>query len=326
MSLDLSSPSLRRVLPTAAAGVTVTLWASAFVGIRFAGHAYSPGALTFARQLTAAVVLTLVMLAVAAYQRRKPQLPRGADLAKVIAWGVAWFGLYNLALNAAGQRIDAGTMAVLVNLAPVLITVLAGFTLGERFSLRLVAGIAVAFTGVAVIAVTTSTGHYDLAGVALGLTAAMLYASCATAQKPLLSRVSPLTMTWIGCLAGLVASLPFVGVFADEVVAASATATFTAVYLGAFPTAIAFLTWGYALTHMTAGRLSTSTYVVPPLVIAFSWLLLSEAPAPLAVLGGTLCLLGVAIATTRRRGMGGRRPMAAPEEEAVAEPARILVR
>lgn len=302
MSIDVASAPFRRFLPVMAAGVTVTLWASAFVGIRAAGQDYSPGALTFARQLTASIVLTVVVLVIAAY-RGRPALPRGRDLVGVIVWGVAWFGLYNLALNAAGQRIDAGTMAMLVNLAPALIAVFAGLMLGEGFAVRLIAGIAVAFTGVAVIAVTSSTGRHDLAGVALGLTAALLYASCATAQKPLLSRVSPLIMTWIGCLAGAVASLPFAGVFAQEVVTASVSSTLTVGYLGMFPTAVAFLTWGYALSHMSASRLGSSTYIVPALVIAFSWLLLSEIPTPPAVAGGVLCLVGVAIATTRRRGV-----------------------
>ena len=305
-----------------AAGVTVTLWSSAFVGIRSAGQEYSPGALTFARQLTASIVLTVVIFAVAAVRRQPLRLPRGADLAKIVAWGVAWFGVYNLVLNVSGQRIDAGTLAVLVNLAPVLIMVLAGLMLGEGFTLRLIVGIAVAFIGVAVIAVATSTGSYDIAGVAFGLTAAVLYACCATVQKPLLGRVGPLTMTWIGCLAGAVASLPFAGVFVSEVAAASTTATVTALYLGAFPTAVAFLAWGYALSHMTAGRLSSITYIVPPLAIVLSWLILSEVPAPLAVAGGALCLLGVAIATTRRRRPRKATPLVSTREERENVPAR----
>ena len=35
--------------------------------------------------------------------------------------GVAWFAAYNVALNAAEQRVDAGTTAMLVNVGPILI-------------------------------------------------------------------------------------------------------------------------------------------------------------------------------------------------------------
>jgi thiosulfate/3-mercaptopyruvate sulfurtransferase len=65
------------------------------------------------------------------------------------------------------------------------------------------------------------------------------------------------------------------------------------------PTAVGFTTWAYALARSTAGRLASTTYVVPPLAIALGWLLLGEVPPLIAVLGGAVCLLGVAIARRR---------------------------
>jgi drug/metabolite transporter (DMT)-like permease len=70
------------------------------------------------------------------------------------------------------------------------------------------------------------------------------------------------------------------------------------VYLGLFPTAVAFSTYAFALNHMSAGDLSVTTYLVPPITVVLSWWLLAEAPPALAYVGGALCLLGVAI--TRR--------------------------
>lgn len=53
------SPPARRaeLLAAAAATVTVVLWASAFVSIRSAGEAYSPGALALGRLLAGALTL-----------------------------------------------------------------------------------------------------------------------------------------------------------------------------------------------------------------------------------------------------------------------------
>jgi len=50
---------------------------------------------------------------------------------------------------------------------------------------------------------------------------------------------------------------------------------------------------------MSAGNLSVTTYLVPPITVVMSWLVLSEAPPAMAYVGGALCLVGVAI--TRRR-------------------------
>jgi EamA-like transporter family len=76
------------------------------------------------------------------------------------------------------------------------------------------------------------------------------------------------------------------------------------VYLGIFPTAVAFTTWAYALSRTTAGRMGATTYLVPPIAILLCWAMLGESPATLAFLGGTLCLAGVVIA--RRPALQGR--------------------
>jgi drug/metabolite transporter (DMT)-like permease len=279
-----------------AAGVTVVLWASAFVFVRAVGHDYSPGALALGRQLTGSTALTVFVLL---RHSGFPTLPGRKVLLPVLAWGAAWFGLYNLALNSAEQHLDAGTTALLVNLAPVLIGVLAGVLLGEGFPARLMIGLGVAFAGVLLIAATTSDGQRDLTGVLMGLAAALLYAGAATTQKRLLTSIDPLTMTWLGCLAGTVLCLPFTLDLIDAASTAPASSTLGILYLGVFPTAIAFLTWGYALSKSSAGRLAASTYAIPPLVILISWLTLGEIPLPLALLGGALCLTGVALATLR---------------------------
>jgi drug/metabolite transporter (DMT)-like permease len=67
-------------------------------------------------------------------------------------------------------------------------------------------------------------------------------------------------------------------------------------FLGVFPTSIAFTTWAYALARGSAGRLAATAYLVPPITIVMSWFMLGEAPGAIAVLGGALCLVGVAIA------------------------------
>ncbi|HEU0041136.1 MAG TPA: DMT family transporter, partial [Jiangellaceae bacterium] len=94
--------------------------------------------------------------------------------------------------------------------------------------------------------------------------------------------------------------LPFAPQFVDQTLTASNGGALAAVvYLGVFPTAIAFSTWAYALARTDAGRLTATTLTVPAIAIALSWALLGELPTVLGMIGGTLCLLGVAI--SRRR-------------------------
>jgi hypothetical protein len=81
-----------------------------------------------------------------------------------------------------------------------------------------------------------------------------------------------------------------------EVGRADASSIVWMVYLGVFPTAVAFTTWAYALSRTTAGRMGATTYLVPPIAILLGWAMLGESPAALAFLGGALCLAGVVIA------------------------------
>jgi drug/metabolite transporter (DMT)-like permease len=267
----------------------MVLWASAFIVIRSVGAHYSPGSLALGRLLAGSLALT----AVAALKPRS--IPRGRPLLLVIAYGVLWFGVYAILVNAAEHHLDAGTTALLVNVGPILIAVLAGVYLKEGFPRGLVAGLAIAFCGVATIAVATSTGRRDVAGVVLALAAAALYAVGVVLQKQALTSVDPFTATWLGCLAGAAVCLPWLGDLIREAAVAPASATLGVVYLGVFPTAVAFATWAYALRRMTAGQLSSSSYLVPAIAVLLSWALLGEVPTVLALAGGALCLLGVAV-------------------------------
>ncbi len=154
----------------------------------------------------------------------------------------------------------------------------------------------VAFAGTLVIGVATSTGDADVVGVLLVLLSATVYSVAMVAQKVVLRRVPGLQVTWLACLVGTVATLPFAPTLAREVQAAPASALWSVLYLGAVPTALAFSTWAYALSRTSAGRLGVTTYVVPPIAIALGWVFLREVPALLAVAGGLLSLVGVALA------------------------------
>jgi drug/metabolite transporter (DMT)-like permease len=284
--------------------VTVLAWASAFVAIRGVEDDLSPGALALGRLLVGTAVLGLLMTG------RGWVRPTGRERALIVVCGVGWFGVYNVALNAAEQHLDAGTTAMLVNIAPILIAVLAGLLLGEGFPRRLVAGLAVAFAGMLLIGVATRSAEADLLGVALCVVAAVTYAGGVVAQKPVLRRLPGLQVTFTSAAIGAVCCLPWAGVLADELGRAPTGSIAAMVYLGVVPTALAFSTWAYALRRMDAGSLGATTYLVPPLVIGLGWLLLGEVPPALALVGGAVCLAGVALA---RGGRKPRRPVAAAE-------------
>jgi drug/metabolite transporter (DMT)-like permease len=280
-------------LAVAAALVTVVLWASAFVGIRAAAEDLSPGPLALGRLLAGSLALGLVVLL------RRPAMPPRSAWPLIVACGVLW-SAETMTLNTAERFVDAGTAAMLVNVGPILIAILGGMFLGEGFPARLYAGCFVAFAGAAIIGVATSGSSAAspdaTLGIVLCLVAAVLYGVGVTVQKPVTASTPALTLTFFTCVIGAITCAPFAPGLIQEVGAAQPTSIAWVVYLGLFPTAIAFTTWAYALTHTTAGRLGSTSYLVPAVAIVLGWLILGEAPPALALVGGVLAIGGVVIA------------------------------
>ncbi|SFH67314.1 Permease of the drug/metabolite transporter (DMT) superfamily [Nocardioides psychrotolerans] len=283
-------------LPPTAVAVTLVFWASAFVAIRHLGEDFSAGSLSLGRLLVGAVVLGALALT-----RGLPR-PTSREWVSIVAIGVLWFGVYNVALNEGEQRIDAGTAAMLIQVSPVLIALLAALFLSERFSVYLGLGLALAFSGVALIGLAQPEGgESDVLGVVLCLVAAVVYSISLILQKPLVARLPALTVTWLACTVGAVACLPFFGTLVSETRAAPTSSVLWVVYLGVFPTAVAFTTYAFALKHMSASSLGVTTYLVPPITIVMGLVLLDETPPTMAYLGGALALVGVAVARRKPR-------------------------
>jgi drug/metabolite transporter (DMT)-like permease len=287
------SPSGRPAL--VAAGVTVVLWASAFVAIRSAGRDFSPGALALGRLVCGTVVLGVVARA-----RREGWPPRAAWPGIVTA-GVLWFGVYTVALNWGEQKVDAGTAAIVVSLGPIIIALLSAWRLKEGFPHSVLAGLAVAFAGVIVVgAATAGSGHASVVGVLLCLLAALAFAIAVVSQKPALRHASALQVTTFGAAIGALACLPFSGQLVSQLGGAPFSKTLQVCYLGVFPTAVGFTTWAYALARTPAAKMGATTYLVPAITVLISWALLGQVPSGLAIVGGALCLAGVALSRRRQ--------------------------
>jgi drug/metabolite transporter (DMT)-like permease len=290
-----SAPSRATLLLIVAIAFTLVAWASAFIVIRGVVPYVSGGAMALARLVVGSLALGAIVLA-----RRSWVRPSRRDWFAIVLYGVGWFGAYNVALNLAEATLDAGTASMIVNVAPILVAIGAGLFLGEGIPRWLAIGAGVAFLGVLIIGIGSimladAREPIDPAGVVWCLVAAIAFAVGVLVQKPVLRRVPSAQLTFLGCVIGMIACLPFTPQLLREIIEAPPAAIAGIVYLGIVPTALAFTTWGYALARMPAGRLGVSTYIVPPLAILMGWLAFGEVPALVAIIGGAVCLLGVAL-------------------------------
>lgn len=292
------TPGPTRITPLVLVAIAVTIlaWASAFIVIRGTAPYFSGGALALGRLAVGTLLLGIVVLV-----GRRWVAPNRREWLQIAGFGVFWFGAYNIALNIAEQTLDAGTAAMIVNIGPILIALGAGLFLGEGIPKWLAIGAGVAFIGVVLIGLGTSGVSLGGVGVLWALLAAVTYAAGVLLQKPALKRLPNAQVTWLGCVIGFIVCLPFTGDLITGVRDAPTEAVLGMLYLGVVPTALAFSTWAYALSRMPAGQLGVTTYIVPPLAVVLGFLIFGEVPAVIAIIGGAICLVGVALSRRRVR-------------------------
>ena len=277
-----------------AIGVTILAWASAFIVVRGTAPHFTAGALALGRLVVGAILLAPLLL------RHRWIAPTRREWLLLVGFGALWFGGYSILLNLAEQSLDAGTTAMIVNIGPILIALGAGIFLREGLPRWLVIGTVVAFLGVVLIGVGTG-GSVLGAGIGAfwALLAAITYAAGVLFQKPVLARLPNAQVVWLGCVIGMLVCTPFTGELIADIRSAPVDGLLGMIWLGAVPTALGHTTWSYALSRMPAGQLGVSTYIVPPVTIVLSVILFGEVPAVLAIVGGVIALVGVAL--SRRR-------------------------
>lgn len=273
----------------AAIAVALLLWASAFAGIRAGLASYGPGELALLRFGTASV--TLLGYAIAT---RMP-LPDRRDLPMIALAGFFGITVYHVALNFGEQTVTAGAAALLISSSPIFTALLSTTWLGERLTGWGWAGVLVSFAGVALISFGEGGTLGFEPGALLVVVAAVAASLYMIVGKRPLRRYSALEFTTYAIWFGTLPMLAFAPGLIEQMPSASAESTVAVVFLGIFPGAISYVLWSSALSKMPASVLATFLYFQPVNATWIAWLWLGEVPSLLAIVGGTISLVGVVV-------------------------------
>ncbi|MBI3578507.1 MAG: DMT family transporter [Ignavibacteriales bacterium] len=274
--------------------VTLLLWASAFAGIRVALHGYSPIELAAFRYIVASAAFGLFALI------RGARIPERKDLLRLTIIGGLGIAVYNIALNYGEISVPAGAASFIVSTIPVFTTVFSISFLRENVKPLHWFGMTIALAGVGIIALGGGELRFD-SGALLILVAAVSSSLYNVLQKPLLAKYGALNVVSYAMWIGTILLLPFALNLPKIVKNASTSETLAVIYMGIFPAAIAQLCWSYVLARTQVSRISIAIFLVPlmTIVIAFFWI--GEIPTLFTVVGGAICLGGVALSTLSGR-------------------------
>ena len=239
----------------------------------------------------------------------------GADRRLILLSGAcvaAYQATFFAAVDDTGVAV--GTV-VAIGSAPVFTGLLARTFAGEQLTGRWAGATALGCAGVCTLVLGSgSGGEVSLSGVGLALFAGAGYAGYAVAGKTLMDQgATPealmASVFSIGavCLVPLLAFIP-----TGELLTGKGLAL--AFYLGALPTAAAYILFARGLERIGAGETATLTLAEPVTAAALGCAVLGERPGAAALAGAALVLAGLALLAVRTN--PARRVHARPAEAA----------
>lgn len=271
--------------------VQMILWGTAFPMIKIALTDLSPPHLTLLRHLVASAAFVPLLLAF-----RARLLPKREDVPFFLLLGVVGYTVYHLALNFGQTQVSAGAASLIIATAPAITALLAVFMLGERLPAAGWVGSAVSFVGVVLIVVGDSGQGLQFNAYAwlivLGAVSTSFYAIL---QRRLFDRYRPIEVAAFATWAGTLPMLAFVPGLASDVAAAAPASLLATVYIGVFPSAVAYTIFAIALSRAPVTVVAAALYMVPVFSLIASWLLVGEVPGPLTVIGGAVAIGGIVL-------------------------------
>jgi O-acetylserine/cysteine efflux transporter len=263
------------------------IWGIAFVATRIGLDSFSPPVLA---------ALRFVIASAAAAWLSRPPVPWPALVAVggTLFAGQFLFQFFGIALG-----MPPGLAAVVVQTQALFTILLAAVALAERPTPRQIAGIAVAFAGLAAIAATVG-GDLTPVGLALTALSAVSWAAGNTLLKRLPRVELPNLIAWLSlvpplpCLA-LAIALDGPGDPIATLARASWAGVAAAVYLGLVATALAYAIWAHLLRRYPAAVVAPFALLAPFVAAAASSLVFGERFTPLRLAGMALVLAGLAI-------------------------------
>ena len=256
--------------------------------------------------LTRYLIATSVFVVYALWPGTKFRLPKKSDVLKICLLGWTGISIYNLGITYGEATVSAGTAGMLIGSAPIFTAIIAIVVLKERLSATGWVGLGVGIFGIFLITIGSEGSAFTLSpGALLILISAIATSFFFVFQKSLLTRYGAIELTAYFTWAGTIPFLIFSPGLIEGVQGATLEANLSAIYLGIFPAAAAYVAWSVALSLGNASTVTSMIYVEPVVAIIVAWFWLKELPSGLSMLGGIIAILSVLIVNGvgRKRGL-----------------------
>ncbi len=270
---------------------TLLLWSGNWIVARAVRDDITPGLATVGRQLI--VIAILLPFALAGLRAKWRSLSR-KDWKVLAALGFTGGGVH-VALQWLGLHYTTATSGILyLSTTPVFILLMAA-PLGERIGMRQWAGVALSFSGVALIATQGNLAAVTFnIGDMMALASMVMWAGYTILLRVRRDPLDTVELLVMVCGFGLVFMLPWLA--AENPRLSLGPAGVAAVLYAAIGSLLlAYLGWSYVVKRLGAARAGVTLHLMPAFGVILSALFLAEYPHWYHFAGMGLILLGVAL-------------------------------
>lgn len=278
----------------------VLLWATGFIGARYAMPWAEPFAFLALRFVLAFLLLAMLMAVLRATWPTRSQAGH-AVIAGVLTHGVYLGGVF----WAVHRGLPAGVAALIAGLQPLVTALLAGWLLGERVTPRQWAGLTVGLVGVVVVLWPKLGVSGE--GITVPNLAATLLALVAISAGTVWQKRHPGGDSLMGG-----AFWQYVGAAVVMLLASLATETGAVTVNGELVFALAWLTLVLSIGAIfllmlmiregEMSKVASLFYLVPAVTALMAWALFGEQLTMVQLVGMAIATVGVALATVKRPG------------------------
>lgn len=285
---------LQRLPYPVVVAVFCLMWSSAFA-VGKAGLEAAPPLLLLTMRLLGAGVFLLGLAAAIGHLR----LPTRRETLWLLGIGLANNALY-LGFSYMGMRtVPAGLTSIIIGSVPVVTALVAALTMGEPMTRRKALGLVLGLGGLGlVVRGRLDLGAVDGGGLAFTFGALAMLTLGTVAFKRVRLDVGLVMATALQALLSGVVLLPVaVAVEDPAAIQVGPALVWPLAWLIVGSSGLAHLSWFAMLRQSTASAATAWHFLLPPLGLAFAWLLLGERPVLVDLLGAGPIVLGVWLVT-----------------------------
>lgn len=282
-----------------ALGIAVLFWSSSFIVLKFAFQRFDPMVVIFGRMLIASLCFLLV------FKNLKNIDYRPGDWKLLAFMGICEPGCYFVFEAMALTYTDASQAGMICALLPLMVAVVARFTLGEQLTRRMVVSFGLAIVGAVILsaaAESTETASNPVLGNFLEFMAMVCAVGYMITLKRLTPRYNPWFLTMIQAFIGTIFYFPLL--FLPSTTLPTSFDLFgvsTIFYLGIMVSILAYGFYNYGMSKIPVGQASSFINLIPVITLILGVLFLNERLNWIQYAASALVIVGVYVSQSGKK-------------------------